>query len=130
MQRELSLKYPDDNPKTITGVTKPDLSLIPPVALIEEALAFQDGAKKYGPYNWRDKKVSSRIYTAAAMRHILSWQDGEECDPISSVHHLAHARACLAILLDASSLNQLNDNRSFGVAAEMIRESTISTSTT
>lgn len=123
------MQYPDNNPKTVVGVTKPDLSLIPPVALIEEAQAFQDGANKYGPYNWREKTVSARIYTAAALRHILAYQDGEEYDPVSGVSHLAHARACLAILIDADSLGMLNDNRSIGLAAEAIRDATTTTST-
>lgn len=109
--------YPDDNPKTTHGALKIDLSLVPPSAIIAEARVMALGAKKYGPYNWREKTVSSRVYTAAAMRHILTWQDGEDTDPESGESHLAHARACLGILLDAKSIGKLNDNRPAAGAA-------------
>jgi hypothetical protein len=113
--------YPDDNPKTRFGVQKPDPSLVPPVSIIAEAMAFGDGAQKYGPYNWRDKTVSSRIYIAAAMRHILQFLDGEDIDPKSGVHHLGHAKACMGIILDAQSIGKLNDNRPKpGAAAALI----------
>lgn len=103
--------YPDDNPKTEFGLKKPPLNLIPPIALVEESKAFGNGAEKYGPFNWREKTVSVSIYVAAAMRHLLAYWDGEDLAQDSKVHHLAHARACLAILLDAGSLGKLNDDR-------------------
>lgn len=113
--------YPDNNPKTAQGALKIDLSLVPPSALIAEARVMALGAKKYGPYNWREKIVSSRVYTAAALRHIFTWQDGEDIDPESGESHLAHARACLGILIDAKSLDKLNDNRpSKGAAGRLL----------
>lgn len=99
------------NPKDRIGMHKPPLHLIPGVALVEEAMAFKDGAKKYGPYNWRDEKVSASIYIGAALRHIHEWFDGEERAADSGRHHLAHARACLAIILDAASCGQIVDDR-------------------
>lgn len=118
------------NPKDRVGMKKPPLELIPPVALIHESMAFKDGAKKYGPYNWRDEKVSARIYVAAAMRHLQEWLDGEELSQDAHVHHLGHARACCGILLDAQSLGQLVDDRPKpGKAAELIAQFTEKTST-
>ncbi len=109
------------NPKDAIGDTKPDLSLIPPIANLHEAAAFGDGARKYGPYNWRDKSVRARVYIAAAKRHIDLWQDGEENASDSGVHHLGHARACLAIVLDAQSLGKLHDDRPLpGKASEVL----------
>lgn len=102
---------PDDNPKTRFGVAKPPLHLIPATALAHEATAFRDGAKKYGPYNWREQAVSSTTYVAAAERHLKSWFNREENAQDSGVHHLAHARACLAILIDAQEVGKLNDDR-------------------
>lgn len=114
-------RYPDNNPKTVVGMQKPRLSLIPPAALIHAARAMENGADKYGPYNWRDNKVSSMIYVDAAMRHLLSWVDGEEVAQDSGVHHLAHAIACCAIILDAHESGNLVDNRpTKGVAADLI----------
>ena len=120
-----TISYPDNNPKTLTGVTKIPLHLVPPVAIHHEALAFADGATKYGPYNWRDKQVSSSIYYAAAMRHLMAWWDGEELSEDAGVKHLAHARACLAILLDAESINKLNDDRPTKGAASALQKENI-----
>lgn len=103
--------YPDDNPKTVYGVAKPPMHVIPPTALIHLGQAMANGKQKYGAMNWRDKKVTSSIYYDAAMRHLMAWWDGENNAEDSGVHHLGHAMACLAILLDAKSVGMLNDDR-------------------
>ena len=108
---EASDGYPDGNPKTAIGMTKPPLSVVPPVAMFHLGQAMQDGERKYGLMNWREHSVSSSVYYNAAMRHIMSWWDGQEKAHDSGVHHLAHAMACMAIILDAQSLGQLNDDR-------------------
>ena len=113
------------NPKDLVGSTKVDLSLVPPAGEIACALAMQDGARKYGPYNWREpgKPVQARTYVAAAIRHWKAWLDGEECAQDSGVHHLGHAMACGAILLDAIATGQLADNRpAKGAAARLLKE--------
>ncbi len=46
-------KYADNNPKTLIGSRKVNLFTVPPVSIIQEATAMQNGASKYGPYNWR-----------------------------------------------------------------------------
>jgi hypothetical protein len=61
--------------------------------------------------NWRENYISASIYYDAAMRHLISWYDGETIDPESGVHHLGHVMACCAILLDGELLGTLNDNR-------------------
>lgn len=104
------------NPKQRYGDLKPDLSLVPAVAIAHEALAFEQGADKYGPYNWRDKAVEARTYVAANIRHVQAWLDGEEysADSVAAgrpIHNLAHARACLGILLDCIEQGNLIDNR-------------------
>jgi hypothetical protein len=103
--------YPDNNPKSIFGVKKPPLALIPSSALVHCARAFKDGAIKYGPYNWRDKDVSAMVYLNAAERHIRQYLDGERKDIKSLVHHLGHAMACCAIILDAETCGVLIDDR-------------------
>lgn len=105
------MSYPDDNPKTLVGAAKVPLHLVPPSATHYLAMAFKDGARKYGPYNWRDKKVSASVYVAAAKRHIDAWWDGENLSPDALVEHLAHVMACCAIILDAKSVGMLNDDR-------------------
>lgn len=99
------------NPKDIVGSTKVSLSKVPAVALAHCAHAMMDGARKYDPYNWRAKAVQAGIYIDAAMRHILDWLEGEEIAPDSGVHHLGHAMACCAILLDCQENGCLIDDR-------------------
>lgn len=101
----------ETNPKDFVGRTKVPLRLNPFPALIHMAHAFWDGARKYGPYNWRKKRVSASVYLDAALRHIGDWHDGQECAEDSDVNHLGHAMACLAIILDAKECGVLDDDR-------------------
>lgn len=114
--------YPDDNPKTAIGVTKVPLHLVPPSTKHYLALAFKDGAAKYGPFNWREKRVSASVYIAAAQRHIDAWWDGEDLSEDARVEHLAHGMACLAIVLDAKSIGMLKDDRPFKGAAPKLQK--------
>jgi Domain of unknown function (DUF5664) len=100
-----------DNPKDILGCKKPDTTKIPAIALAWEALAMMDGAGKYGAYNWRANRVIASIYIAACKRHLDLWFEGQEEAEDSGCHHLAHARACLGILLDAQATGNLIDDR-------------------
>lgn len=99
------------NPKDLIGSMKVSLTKIPPVALAHTAEAMMDGAKKYGPYNWREHAVQADTYVDAALRHLLAWWDGERTASDSHVHHLGHAAACCAILMDAEAYGGLSDNR-------------------
>jgi hypothetical protein len=99
------------NPKDLFGAKKVSISKLPAIAVLHGAHAMMDGARKYGPYNWRDKKVVAGIYVDAAMRHIQAWFEGEENASDSGVHHLGHAIACCAILLDARETGNLIDDR-------------------
>lgn len=115
--------YPDNNPKTAHGAQKIPLDLVPPSATYFLAQAFADGAKKYGPYNWRENGISASVYYAAAKRHMDRWWDGEDVAPDSGVHHVAHAMACMALILDSMTVNKLNDNRPPKGASADLQES-------
>ena len=91
------------NPKDLVGEKKVSLSIVPPAAILQIALALQVGAKKYGRANWRKYKVFNMIYVDAALRHLYAYADGEDADPETGISHLAHAAAGLSILLDAQS---------------------------
>lgn len=109
------------NPKDLLGIKKVQLNLVPPSSIIYQALAMEDGAKKYGPYNWRENKVIASIYVAAAMRHLQQWYDGEELASDSQKPHLAHALACLGIIVDAKETGNLVDDRPLpGAASQLI----------
>lgn len=102
------------NPKDAISFKKVNLYLLPPVAAAHACHAMMDGVRKYSSYNWRDKKVLASVYIAAALRHIGCWQEKEEQAPDSGVHHLGHAIACLAILLDSQAAGNLLDDRAEG----------------
>lgn len=119
------LSPPDTNPKTRFGMAKPPLGLIPGSARVVLSQAFADGVAKYGPANWRVDPVSASTYINAAERHLASWYDGEEAAQDSGVHHLAHAAACLLILIDAQMNGTLNDDRPpRAVTADLIKSLT------
>lgn len=109
------------NPKDLLGIKKVRLSLVPPSSTIYQATAMENGAEKYGPYNWRKKKVIASIYVDACKRHLDSWLDGEEFADDSKVHHLAHALGCLGIIVDAKETGNLIDDRPTpGAASQLI----------
>lgn len=99
------------NPKRAFGVRKPSAQFIPPVALIEESVVMALGAAKYGAFNWQQDPVDASTYYSAAIRHLLQWFSGEDRDQESGASHLAHVRACMAILLDAQASGKLVDDR-------------------
>lgn len=107
------------NPKDKICVFKMPLTLWPLIATIHGCLALLDGMLKYGRRNWRAAGVQAMVYVDAALRHILKWAYGEKIDPDSGVHHLGHALACLAILLDAEADGTLVDDREYNGAASL-----------
>ena len=111
------------NPKDLLGVQKVRLSYVPPASTIYQALAMQDGARKYGPYNWRSKKVQAAIYIDAAKRHLDAWFDGEENADDSGYPHLGHALACIGIIVDALETGNLLDDRPLpGPTARLLKK--------
>lgn len=99
------------NPKDLIGSDKLPLHLWPETASIYGAAALLDGALKYGRSNWRAVGVRASIYYDALRRHTIKWFEGEDVDPDSGLPHLAHALACLAILIDAREAGMLTDDR-------------------
>lgn len=99
------------NPKDAIGSDKLPVHLWPQTATILGCLGLLDGALKYGRMNWRAAGVRASIYIDAVQRHLAKWSEGEENDPDSGLPHLAHALACLAILVDAKAANALHDDR-------------------
>ena len=113
------------NPKDLIGIKKPRLYTVPPASIIYQALAMQNGAEKYGAYNWRQKKVVASIYIDAALRHLFAWLDGEENATDSGLPHLAHALACVGIIVDAKETGNLVDDRPTpGASAKLIERYT------
>ena len=57
------------------------------------------GKQKYGAQNWRKGLKFSRL-TSATLRHLLSWNEGEDYDNESGLSHIAHAACNLLFLLE------------------------------
>lgn len=99
------------NPKAAFGDKKTPLWLVPtkPIAIV--AWVMKQGEKKYGAFNWRKTKVNASTYISATHRHFHAWVEGENIDPDSGLHHLAHVAANMFVLLDAIITRSLIDDR-------------------
>ena len=110
------------NPKDIVATTKLPLHLIPMITQAYLAIGHFNGLAKYGRDNWRASGVLASIYVSAALRHINSWNEGEELDPDDKVPHLMGAITSLSILIDAQHAGVLNDDRKYrgaGIPAQV-----------
>lgn len=72
------------------GVKPERLDLVPPLFLEELGRVFGEGAKKYSDNNYL-KGYEYRKSLGAMLRHIMRWSAGEDIDPETKCHHLAHA---------------------------------------
>lgn len=116
------------NPKDAYGKRKPGVSKVPASSLLHLGMAMENGARKYGAFNWRDHPVLCSVYHDAAFRHLLCYFEGEDTDQDSGLHHLGHVMACCAIILDAEEQGTLKDDRPDPKTPlhDMIRECTSS----
>ena len=89
---------------------KPDLSIVPYVAIEQIARALMYGEVKYGRHNFLRGFNSNRLI-AATLRHVYAWNSGEDNDPESGLSHVAHALAGLSMLLDCQRVGTLTDGR-------------------
>ena len=48
--------------------------------ILEVSKHFEEGAKKYGEYNWQ-KGIPTRCYIDSAIRHYLKWLRGDNDEP-------------------------------------------------
>jgi hypothetical protein len=116
-------RYPDNNPKATVGSLKCPLHLVPPALAIGAAEALINGADKYGAYNFRESQIAANVYTAAILRHLYAYMDGEDNAEDSGVHHLKHIAATIGIMLDAMAVGTFDDNRpAKGGAVRLLRE--------
>ena len=72
--------------------------LLPFDALEEVARVYGHGAKKYADDNWL-RGYAWRLSAGALLRHVARWMVGEDRDPETGCHHLAHAAwHCLTLM--------------------------------
>lgn len=106
---------PDDlNPKAARAATdgKAPLDYLESAACDPgEARVLKHGADKYGRRNFRDTPINVTTYVAALRRHVNAWASGEDIDPDSGEHHLAHIRANCAVALASADAGTMVDDR-------------------
>ena len=88
---------------------KLEYGLLPPLALEETVKVLTFGAQKYERDNWKKVPDSKRRYFDAMERHIWAYKKGEQMDPESGIHPLAHAMCCLMFLYEHDIMYSLND---------------------
>ena len=84
---------------------KLEYGLLPPLALEETVKVLTFGAQKYARDNWQIVPDAKRRYFDAVQRHMWAWKQGEQMDPESGIHHLAHAMCGLMFLLERDLFN-------------------------
>lgn len=129
-----------NNPKELEGMKKAARCHIPATSLAALHAAHNNGAAKYGHFNWRKEGVDVQTYLSACERHIEAFKAAlsamqepfeageaflytgedlvnmgfDEIDPATGIQvpHLGGAVASLSILHDALVQGMLTDNYS------------------
>lgn len=100
------------NPKDAIGSRKVSLSVLPIRVLWLVALAFLEGALKYGRFNFRGAGVRASVYFDAVVgRHLFGWWEGEDIDVESGLSHIDKAIAGLMVLRDSMLQGNWIDDR-------------------
>ena len=96
---------------------KPRWELLPLPDLEDVVKVYTFGAEKYEPNSWRGLEDGFDRYKAALLRHLVSFENGEELDEESGLPALAHmawnAIAMLAIWHDKNK-DKLDKNENHG----------------
>lgn len=77
-----------------------------PTMLLEVAIHFSDGCKKYGENNWQ-KGIPVRCYLDSGVRHYLKWRRGDKDEP----HDRAVCWNLMCAIWTCIHLPELNDYR-------------------
>ena len=102
------------NPKDTIGIRKVPMSTVPANVMAEVAVALLEGATKYGRHNYRVAGIRASVYYDAAMRHLMSWWEGQDFDPdekSAGLSHVTKAIASLVVLRDAMMRDMMTDDR-------------------
>lgn len=89
---------------------KPELALISSIAITRLGEVMSYGKKKYAAHNWRAGISQSRLLSAA-LRHLFAYIGGENKDAESGLSHLAHAMACVMMLIELTETKPELDDR-------------------
>ncbi len=78
--------------------------------LLEVSKHFEEGAKKYGEYNWQ-KGIPTHCYIDSAVRHYLKWLRGDKDEP----HDRAFCWNILCCIWTCQNKPELNDYAKEGI---------------
>lgn len=108
LSKDAAAKLANEGSKLDQG--KEPLDLLSTMWLLDVARVMAFGAKKYASHNWRKGLARSRL-TAAALRHILAYNSGQDNDPETGLSHLSHASCCLMFLREQHETHPHLDDR-------------------
>lgn len=93
---------------------KTDWSLLPLRCMEEVMKVYTWGANRHDreKNQWRYGTKWSR-YWNASMRHLIAFWRGEDIDPESGLHHLAHAVCSIMMLFEMTELKQHDDRENW-----------------
>lgn len=89
---------------------KSPLSMIPNSFINGVADVLDFGAKKYHRDNWKKGMEWTRLVDSC-LRHVTTWNEGEDLDPESKLSHLKHAACNLAFLIEYEEKKLGKDDR-------------------
>jgi hypothetical protein len=93
---------------------KPNYFLLPLHLLESTVRVFEAGAEKYAPWNWATgTKLSVPI--GCMYRHLAAFHRGEDLDPETGEHHLAHVICNCLIAMNSQQVYEECDDRPVGV---------------
>lgn len=107
----MTIDTKNPNPKEAFGSAKAPVGLVPDCAIVDESMAFLEGALKYGRSNFTMTNVKASTYHDAMKRHTMKYWNGQNRDPVTRVKELAYVRACAGILIAAELAGTLIDDR-------------------
>ena len=100
--------------KEVVGIkhdySKPDFSLLSPIAISYLVAVLDFGAKKYAAHNWRKGLDQTRLI-AAALRHLMAYLGGQDTDSETGLPHMAHVMCCAMFSLELAHTHEHLDSR-------------------
>lgn len=102
------------DPKQAQAVKKMSFDAVPLSLLLHAQPGNQNGADKYGVYNWlklEDGSMSMSTYLNALQRHLLLFRAGQDNTSDTNINNLDSMISGLAVLRDAMLFNKVKDDR-------------------
>ena len=102
------------DPKQSQAVKKMSFTAVPISLMLRAQPGNQNGADKYGVYNWLkldDGSMSMSTYLNALQRHLILFKAGQDNTSDTNINNLDSMISGLAVLRDAMLFNKVNDDR-------------------